>query len=200
VRRTLFAAVVCALLVPATALAGGWATAVISAPPPAGLPAGSPWDVDVTIMQHGVTPLTGITPAVVVHLPGGGEKRFTATGTAKPGVYRAKVVFPKAGSYRYTVDDGFTNALPHEFPPVRIGAAAASAPAPAGPDDGGGMPLWAFVLAGLVLLAAAGAGLWLRAGGPIPAGPRPAGARALRAAASSAARRRARAAARGRNG
>ncbi len=127
-RRALLLITAICLLAPAGAWAGGMATAGLSSTP-AGKAPGEKWDVDITIMQHGVTPMTDVTPAVVITLPDGGEKRFTGTKTDTPGVYRASVVFPEAGTYSYHVDDGFTNAVPHTFPPVEIGGTAA---APAG--------------------------------------------------------------------
>ena len=45
-----------AVLVPATALAGGWATVKLSSTP-TGAAAGVPWVVNLTVLQHGVTPL-----------------------------------------------------------------------------------------------------------------------------------------------
>ena len=174
------APLILALLLPATAHAGGWAVVTMSSTPGNVRP-GEPWNVDVTVLQHGDKPLVGVQPAVVVKGPAG-ERRFDARATGKPGVYAAEVVFPKAGTYSYRVDDGFTNALPHDFGSVKIGgapyvASAAPARAPArAPDDG--LPLWPFlVLSGLV-----------------------AGALALRSASSSAARRSAREAAPGPTG
>ena len=166
----LLTTVVAVLSLPAAAWAGGFATASLSSTP-AGIAPGEPWNVDMTILQHGVTPMTDVRPAVVVSLLDGKEKRFGGEPVdGKPGVYRATVVFPEAGTYEYTVDDGFTNAVPHTFPPVEIGGTAASA-------TSGGIPWWPFVLAaGLVALVAAA--LTLRGRG-----------RAPRAASSSAAPR-----------
>jgi hypothetical protein len=159
------------LLIPAaTASAGGWAVATLSSMPD-GVKAGEPWTTDITILQHGVTPMRDITPAVVLELPGGGDQRFPGKATGKPGVYRATVVFPKEGRFGLHVDDGFTNAVPHEFGTVAIGS------------GGGGLPWWVVALAAVLALSLAG-GL----------------VRARRAASSSAARRSARAAAPGPTG
>jgi hypothetical protein len=171
----LLALILAVLLLPASASAGGWAVATLSSTPD-GVQAGEPWTVDMKILQHGVTPLEGVTPAVVLELPGGGDKRFTGKPTGQPGVYRATVVFPQAGSYAYHVDDGFTNAMPHEFGTVQIGG---------GSSAGGAFPWWAIAVAALAALALSL--LLVRA-------------RARRAASSSAARRSARAAAPGPNG
>jgi hypothetical protein len=167
-----------ALLLPATALAGGWAIVTLDSTPGEVRP-GEPWNVEVKVLQHGRTPLSGVHPAVIVTGPKG-ERRFAARATGEPGVYAAEVVFPEAGEYAYRVDDGFTNAMPHEFGTVRIGGpvfVAPAAPASAG-GDGGGVPVWPF----LVLSALA------------------AGVLALRSASWNAARRSARGAAHGPTG
>jgi hypothetical protein len=118
--------------------------------------------VDITVLQHGRTPLEGVTPRVQIS-SGDATREFAAKPTAKPGVYRARVVFPSAGRWDYVVFDGFNDQLPHTFPAVRIGDGAESpaapspaqapAPAPAPPDDGGMAAGWLWG-AGLVLLLA----------------------------------------------
>lgn len=84
-----------------------------------------------------------------------GERRtFRASPTGEPGVYRARVVIPSAGTWSYQVNDGFAGAI-HEFPPVQIGGS----PASAGGSEGGpnvGLALLVAALAGL------GAGLAAR--------------------------------------
>jgi hypothetical protein len=148
------------LLAPALASAGGFATAGLSSTPE-GIAPGKPWNVDITVLQHGRTPLNGLTPRVQIS-SGDAAREFVAKPTGKPGVYRAEVVFPRAGRWDYRVLDGFNDQMPHTFPSVRIGDGAASqaapspapvsAPVPAG--DGGGVAagwLWG---AGLMLLLA----------------------------------------------
>ena len=82
----------------------------LSSLPPAGLPANQDWPVDITVLQHGQTPLAGVTPIVRVRDDGGKVvKSFTATPTGKTGVYHAVVRFPAEGSYSYEVYDGFTH-------------------------------------------------------------------------------------------
>ena len=44
--------------------AGGWATVGLSSLPPTGLKADQPWPVDITVLQHGQTPLAGVTPVL----------------------------------------------------------------------------------------------------------------------------------------
>ena len=125
-KKLLLVLAVAALAVPA-ASAGGWATVGLSSLPPSGLDANQAWPVDITVLQHGRSPMTGLTPVLRIH-SGGTTQEFAAKATGKPGTYRAVVVFPKAGRWSYDVDDGFTNAVPHTFPAVQI------APAPTAGD------------------------------------------------------------------
>jgi hypothetical protein len=125
-------AVAVTLLAPSGAAAGGFATVGVD-PLPNGIGPGKSWQVQLTILQHGRTPLEGVDPRVIVQR--GSERRtFAAIATRQPGVYRARVVFPSVGTWRYVVDDGFTAR--HTFPPVRVragGDAKASVAAPATP-------------------------------------------------------------------
>ena len=139
------------LLVAPAAHAGGWATVGLSSTP-AGTEPGTPWPVEITVLQHGVTPLEGVEPAVII-TSGDARETFPATPTGKPGVYRAEVVFPTAGRWSYAVDDGFISERVHTFPAVQIDAGT-SAPATGG--DGGG-PSAGWLIPGVALLLAAAA-------------------------------------------
>jgi hypothetical protein len=122
-----------ALIAPATATAGGWATVGL-APPPDDIQAGTTWVAELEILQHGVTPLDGVDPSVAI--AGGGRREvFRARPTGEPGMYRAEVVFPSGGTWSYEVDDDFSQT--HTFPPVEVGGASAAAAGGANPDDGG---------------------------------------------------------------
>ena len=105
--------------------AGGWATVGLSSLPPTGQKAGQPWPVDITVLQHGRTPLAGVTPILRVRDENGKVvSTFTATPTGKTGVYHTVVRFPGSGTYSYEVYDGFTTyggAQTHTFKPVTIG-------------------------------------------------------------------------------
>ena len=151
-RRVLIAVPLAVLLLIAPAAhAGGWATVGLSSTP-AGTESGTPWPVEITVLQHGVTPLEGVKPTVII-TRGDARKTFAATPTGKPGVYRAKVVFPTAGRWSYAVDDGFISERPHTFPTVQIDAGT-SAPATGG-DSGGPSAGW--LVPGVALLLAAAA-------------------------------------------
>jgi YtkA-like protein len=135
-RRPLFLlAAGSALALAGTALAGGWATVQLSSTPH-GVSAGQPWVVDITVLQHGKTPLAGVKPTVTIYKAAARatsagsaalKLTFAAKPTARTGVYRARVVFPSAGTWRYQVYDGFTQyggAQTHRYAPVKIAARA----------------------------------------------------------------------------
>jgi hypothetical protein len=135
-------AAVLALMLAATATAGGFATVQLSSLP-TDTDAGTPWSVDMTVLQHGVTPLEGIEPTITIY-GGGSETTFPATPAGAPGVYHADVVFPEAGTWSWRVWDGFSQT--HTYAPVEIDAPSGS---PVGGSDG--ISVW---LAGLVGVAA----------------------------------------------
>lgn len=153
-RKLLIAALaVAALAVPGGAGAGGWATAGLG-PPPDGIQAGDTWNANITILQHGQTPLAGAHPTVTIRNDEGRAITFPATPTGEVGVYLAKVKFPSAGSWSYDVYDGFDQyggGQTHSFGQVTI------------PGSEDGLPLWPVALFGLGLAAAliVGAAVWV---------------------------------------
>ena len=157
-RLVLMAAVVGAVAAPA-AWAGGFATVGLDSSPK-GVGPGEPWTVEVTVLQHGVTLAEGLKPKVVVTMEDGAATRtFPAAATGRPGVYRARVVFPSTGRWRYAVDDGFSGVR-HSFAPVRIErgeVASSTRPASSAPVADDGASLWAAL--GAAALAGLAAGL-----------------------------------------
>lgn len=119
-RKLLIMLSLAALALPASAIGGGWATVGVS--PPDDIGPGQTWNAELKILQHGVTPLEGVTPIVMIS-NGSSDKSFPATPTGEPGVYVAKVVFPSGGKWSYRVDDGFSQT--HSFAPVSIDGAVA---------------------------------------------------------------------------
>jgi len=143
----ILAALAVALAASATATAGGWAT-VGFAPLPDGTSAGETWKPTITVLQHGQTPLGGLSPVVTITEDGGAET-FTATETSEVGVYEASVVFPEDGDWRIVIDSGFGESTV-TYGPVTIGSAPGDEPSsvPA-------LPVGIAIVAGLALLAAA---------------------------------------------
>lgn len=133
-----------ALTMAASAAAGGWATVQLSSHP-GDTPAGGTWRPELTVLQHGRTPLDGVVPLIRIRQDGV-LREATALPAGRPGVYRAELRFPTSGTWRLEIWDGFSQT--HGYPPVTI--------APAGGGDGG-VPV-APVAAGLGILAAALAG------------------------------------------
>lgn len=120
---------------------------------PDGVAAGTPWNVDIAVLQHGRTPLDGVHPTVTIISADDSTRRtFTTRPTGTSGVHRAKVTFPRAGRWRYVVDDGFTSR--HRYPPVQIGGATAAARSDAG--AAGGLAVDRLGLAALAGIVAAG--------------------------------------------
>src|SRR5687768_9969770 len=130
-KKLLLVLAVAAIAAPA-ASAGGWATVGLDSLPPSGLEANQAWPVDITVLQHGQTPLAGVTPIVRIRDDGGKlVKSFTAKPTGTTGVYHAVVTFPGEGTYSYEVYDGFgaySGAQTHTFKPVQISAPGDSFP------------------------------------------------------------------------
>jgi hypothetical protein len=142
--RTVIASALVGLALAANAAAGGFATVQLSSTP-AGTDAGTPWSVDLTVLQHGVTPLDGMEPLITIS-SGGDETSFPATPTGKPGVYHADVVFPGAGTWAWTIWDGFSQT--HTYAPVQIASGGG-----ASVGGSGGISVWLAGLAGAAALA-----------------------------------------------
>jgi hypothetical protein len=119
-RKLVVVLAVVAVVVPAAALAGGWATVKLDSTPKSAR-AGVPWVVNLTVLQHGVTPLADVQPHVRI-TQGTIARQFLARPTTKTGVYRARVVFPRSGTWRWEIWDGFSRV--HSYKPVKIAKAA----------------------------------------------------------------------------
>jgi hypothetical protein len=172
-RLTLLAAAAF-LTAPAAATAGGWATVELDSVPE-GLAPGETWSVEMTILQHGVTPVVGVKPRVIVTKVGEyGRRAYRARPTSEPGVFRADVVFTSAGTWTYAIDDGFAGV--RTYPSVEIGrsgeerVAAAAGLGSAGGD--GPDYLLALAVAAIAGLTAglAAAAIQRRRGGSASAG------------------------------
>jgi hypothetical protein len=145
-KRLLVLAVLAAGALAPAAAAGGWATVQLSAVPTDGTKAGTKLPIDVTVLQHGRTPLDGVTPVVRIR---NGDRKVVAVyrgePTGRPGVYHVDVVFPQAGLATYEVYDGFGTyggAQTHTYAPIEIA-----------PKGGDSVP-WLPIVAGTALAAA----------------------------------------------
>jgi hypothetical protein len=135
-------------LAPAAAQAGGWATVGLSSLPD-GMDAGEPWVVDLQVLQHGKTPMNDVQPRVLLAGPDGARRVVAARPTGAPGTDQARVVFPTAGRWRFSVDDGFTQT--HTYAPVHIGGEPAAGQAGGG-SGANWLPALAVVFGAVLLL------------------------------------------------
>ena len=166
-RRPLVLAALAALTVVAApgALAGGWATVGVTLLPADDIKAGEVWTPQVTVLRHGRTPTDGAKPSITIS-SGGDSKTITLAPTGKTGVYSARVVFPRAGTWSYAIDNGlggtgYGMSQTSTYQAIEVGGGASSGFAlPGG---------WATGAAAALMLAALAA--WLVAGrrGPSPA-------------------------------
>jgi hypothetical protein len=108
-----------------SAATGCWATVGLSSLPKPGHRAGQPWVVTVRVLQHGRTPLADAEPELRIRKGTGRVTAFAARATATVGSYRARVVFPSAGRWSFSVYDGFVPhcASVHTFRAVTIAPA-----------------------------------------------------------------------------
>jgi hypothetical protein len=92
-------AVLASIAFAASVLAGGWATVTVS-DPPAEPTAGSTTTLDLTVLQHGVTPVSWLAITVVAT---NAETGATVAGPAKAsgatGHYTVSLTFPTEGSW-----------------------------------------------------------------------------------------------------
>lgn len=127
--RRLIALGVLALATAPGALAGGWASVGLTPLPPDDIQAGDTWTPQVTVLRHGRTPTDGATPSIT--LDSGGEQRTIALRpTGKTGVYSATVVFPRAGTWSYAIDNGlegtgYGRSATTTYKPIEVGGAPA---------------------------------------------------------------------------
>ncbi len=144
--RTLWSVLVVAFVLTGNAAAGGFATVQLDSTPD-GVAVGETWSAQLTVLQHGRTPLDGLSPTVTI-ASGSQEQMFPAAPTSEPGVYHVEVVFPSAGTWTWTIWDGFTQT--HTYAPFVV------APADGGAGGDLGRGWWvAGIAAGVALLVAA---------------------------------------------
>jgi hypothetical protein len=137
-KRVALTAAAALLLAPAGAYAKGTNVRISSAPD--GTDAGETWTTLITVTMPGNGRLAGVRPKVIVR-KGAQRRTFAARPTGRRGVYRARVVFPARGRWRYGIDDGLDRFEPgagrvHGFPAVTIGPGRPAAKRPPLPISG----------------------------------------------------------------
>jgi hypothetical protein len=115
------------LAVAATALAGGWANAVMDTPPdhPAG--PNEPVTLGFTLMQHGVTPVDwGNAQIVLTNADTGEQITAVAHPVGATGHWLAEVSLPANGSWDYEVQHDLLITM-MGAQPITVGGAATAA-------------------------------------------------------------------------
>lgn len=105
-------ALLLALMFTAPAFAGGWAIVNLDEWP-ANVVAGEEFEIGFTVLQHGVTPVTGITPIISGTLTGGKETMSVmAKEEGEPGHYVARLNFQTAGEWSWRIDSFGEQVMP----------------------------------------------------------------------------------------
>ena len=125
------------------ALAGGWAVTTVEDLPDH-VVAGRPVNLEFTVRQHGVSPMTGLEPQVEVR-GRGTPMRAMAAPAGAAGRYRATLTLPEPGDWTLTIHSGFGKSRISLLP---IAAVAPGATPPALSDAERGQRL--FVAQGCV--------------------------------------------------
>jgi hypothetical protein len=114
------------------AYAGGWAVVVLDAPPD-NVRAGDSVSIGFTVLQHGQTPLAGLTPVVRARLSTGGDLiRAEAVPEGAVGHYTADLVFPLEGEWTWEIEAfGAAHKMPQLSVVAAVGAATVRQPSPA---------------------------------------------------------------------
>ena len=149
------AALLLALGLAGAVRAGGWSvvvldkeSALIGVDRP--VDAGAPFTIGFTVLQHGKTPVDGLTPRVTLTSAAGERLTFFAEGEGGPGHYIVAITLPDAGVWEWEVEAFGPIAV---MAPITV-AAPAPAAAPAAPAPA--LALWGALAAlAIALLAVA---------------------------------------------
>jgi hypothetical protein len=151
-------ALAASLLLAGTALAGGWANAIMDDPPQDPPSAGEAITIGFTLMQHGVTPVDGGATMVTVRNPATGEELTVAARHDGPsGHWVAVITFPSDGTWRYEVTTTDLVVGMNGFNPVTIGSTGSGTATTPATSAATAQPATWLLLAPLLTLAIAGA-------------------------------------------
>ncbi|HKY47993.1 MAG TPA: hypothetical protein VJQ79_08455 [Acidimicrobiia bacterium] len=124
--RIALVAMLAAMAIPTVALAGGWAMASFDNVP-AEFEAGTTYDLEYTILQHGQTPVDVASSQVRFVDSDGTVVAADAVATGNPGRYTVSITIPEAGSWHWSVTMGEFGD--HEMGTVEVTQAVAAAAA-----------------------------------------------------------------------
>lgn len=140
IRNVLSLALMLSLVIIIPVFAGGWAVITLDELPTA-VRAGEPLTVGFTVLQHGRTPMTGLTPTITATLYKDEQFVVSAEPEGKPGHYTATLTFPKEGNWNWSIQ-AFTMDQPMPVLSVAApGAASASQPVTTKPETPSISPL-----------------------------------------------------------
>ncbi|HEY7848247.1 MAG TPA: hypothetical protein VIC83_08660 [Candidatus Limnocylindria bacterium] len=146
------------LVLAATAVAGGWANAVMDTPPDDPVGPNEPVTLGFTLMQHGVEPVDwGNTQIVLTNAETGEQIVANASPEGAAGHWTAEVILPSDGTWSYQVRHDLEITL-MGAQPISIGAgqaattAAAFGVSPALLAAGGFLAVMLIIVAGGALL------------------------------------------------
>lgn len=101
-RNSLVLALLLSVVFAIPVFAGGWAVITLDELP-TGIVAGKPFTVGFTVLQHGKTPLDGLSPTITANLYKDEEFVVPAEPQGEPGHYTATLTFPKEGKWRWSI-------------------------------------------------------------------------------------------------
>jgi len=115
-RIALVLALLLSLILAVPAFAGGWAIITLDEMP-TNVMAGAPIKVGFTVLQHGQTPMTDLTPTISASLHQEAKFVVDAKPEGKPGHYTATLTFPKEGDWAWSIQ-AFT--MSQEMPVLSV--------------------------------------------------------------------------------
>lgn len=156
-RKKLFWMVGCFLMIglfarAGSARAGGWATLTLS-DLPTEIVAERPFTIEFSMLQHGQTPLMGLTSTVMaVHTESGERLNFPAESDLARGVYTATITLPQTGEWQWEIT-AFKTAYP--MPPLTVSEATVVVSDHGGETAVGAAPVaWQLVLGWIAAVGA----------------------------------------------
>lgn len=103
-------ALLLSLAIAVPAFAGGWAVITVD-DLPVNATAGEPLTIGFTVLQHGKTPTSGLSPTITFTLPK--EEQFVVTAQEdETGHYTASVTFPQEGEWEWTINAFMEQPMP----------------------------------------------------------------------------------------
>jgi hypothetical protein len=103
--RIALVAMLALMTIPMAAFAGGWAMASFDEVP-GEFEAGSTYDLQYTILQHGQTPVDVGSSQVLIVDSTGAITAFDAVTSGQPGRYSVSITFPESGAWQWEVTMG----------------------------------------------------------------------------------------------